>query len=171
MKKEWEKCDPGCRGWFLDGDTHTPTRCDECARFDSDLEAFKFAVAEDLAHLQKEVCSLSETRQREIQVTRALKERDGVDYWVGYHGSSKVGVHEFLVMLLDKSHRQGRAFLMPSGSVLGPDDGAAASLFRMVGGGLFYLSPVKTTCPSEAMPARFRADCVRSQVDIVQSNA
>jgi hypothetical protein len=36
---EWTRCDPGCPGWFLSGETGKVERCDECDRFECDEHA------------------------------------------------------------------------------------------------------------------------------------
>jgi hypothetical protein len=44
QNKSPTKCGPGCRGLFLCGENDAIHRCDECARFDSDLSAIEHVL-------------------------------------------------------------------------------------------------------------------------------
>lgn len=105
-------CSQDCEGWFLCGESHEVHRCDECDRFESDLEAFAFAVTEGLPSLREQLQKAMSARALEIDVTKRIESAFNAEVCVSYMGIERA----FLLRPLDGDSR-GRAVLLENGDI------------------------------------------------------
>ena len=100
-KKKWTPlCDPDCRGWMLAEGCAIET-CDECGRFESDDEAFRFAVTTDSIVLRKMLDDNAATHLLEVRVYEAFVEETGhEDCGVGHTGEIPGGTG-FVILPLE----------------------------------------------------------------------
>jgi hypothetical protein len=114
--ESWKpKCDdPKCRGWDVFNDREVQ-RCDTCDRFESDLDAFAFAVASDMHALRAKLQHIISARELERHVTVVLEDRHSVAYDIAYTGE-RDGGHLFKVKPL-KGCGYGVAILDSAGAI------------------------------------------------------
>lgn len=80
MNENYIPCSPDCRGWDLFDEGNNVCRCDECKRFDSDVEALHYAVHNDLSELRGRVSEYLQRERLEERLSNALTLVRGMDF-------------------------------------------------------------------------------------------